>query len=135
MASRRSLLVAEEVFLDGEPGVAGVGALGDDGGREVVGDGVVEPRLDGDVHPNPVGEIRNTIAENVFPQRVLGDGEQELLAPARVVFGVGVKDDRHEGTSVQDGDSLGVEVEDGGGLMKKHGLGVASSRGGSSSGP
>ena len=61
---------------------------------------------------------------DVVQQRVFGDGEEELLAPTGVVAG-GVEDGRHQAACVLHGDRLGVEVEDGSGLVEHHGVGDA----------
>jgi hypothetical protein len=42
----------------------------------------------------------------VVLQRELADGEEELLAPAGVVVGGEVEDDRHEKPDVVDGNGL-----------------------------
>jgi hypothetical protein len=63
----------------------------------------------------------------VVLQRELADGEEELLAPAGVVVGGEVEDDRHEKPDFVDGNGLGVQVKEGGGLMH---LQVGGVRGG-----
>ena len=55
-------------------------------------------------------------------QRVLTDGEQEVVTPPGVVVGVGVEDGGDEAPYVGDGDGLGVQLENCSGFMKKHGL-------------
>ena len=57
-------------------------------------------------------------------KRVLGDGEEELLAPTGVVAS-GVEYRRHQAACVLHGDCLGVEIEDSSGLVEKHGVGDA----------
>lgn len=77
-----SLLVAEEVLLDGDPRAACVGVVGDDRLSKVMGDRAIEPRLDDDVQANLIEVLRNVVAVEVILQRVIGDGEEELLTPA-----------------------------------------------------
>jgi hypothetical protein len=60
----------------------------------------------------------------VVQKRVLGDGEEELLAPTGVVAS-GVEYRRHQAACVLHGDCLGVEIEDSSGLVEKHGVGDA----------
>lgn len=76
------LLVAKEVLHDGDPCIASVGTVGDGGLSKVMVDRAVEPRLDDDIHVDPVRQLQDTVAEDVILQRVVGDGEDELLALA-----------------------------------------------------
>jgi hypothetical protein len=55
-------------------------------------------------------------------QRILHDGEEELFAPTRVVAG-GVEDEGHQTAGILHVNSLGVEVENGGGLVEDHSAG------------
>jgi hypothetical protein len=118
------LLVAEEVILDGELGLTGGGTVVDHGVGEVSGDRAVEPWLDDDVHPSPVSKGRDGVTVDVVQRWVFGVGEEELLAPTGVVVD-GVEDGRHQAACFLHEDRLGVEVEDGSGLVEHHGVGDA----------
>jgi hypothetical protein len=117
-----SLLIADEVVLDGDPGFVGGGAVLDHGFSKVGSDRAVQPRFDDGVHPSPIRKCRDGGAADVVLQRILRDGEEELFAPPRVVAG-GVEDEGHQTAGVLHGNSLGMEVEDGGGLVEGHGAG------------
>ena len=51
----------------------------------------------------------------------LAEGEQKLITPSVEVTGVDVEDDRDEAADVVDGHHLGVQVQEGSGLLKEHG--------------
>jgi len=55
-------------------------------------------------------------------QRILADGEEELVVPAGVVAGVEVENNRDESLDVLDSQRLGVEVGDGRRFMEEEGL-------------
>jgi hypothetical protein len=57
-------------------------------------------------------------------QEELADGEEELLAPTSVVVGDGVEDDRDEKADVVDSNGLRVQVQEGGDLVHRQGVGV-----------
>jgi hypothetical protein len=63
--------------------------------------------VDGAIHPVPARKDHTgAVVQDVVLQRELADGEEELLAPAGVVVGGEVEDDRHEKPDVVDGNGL-----------------------------
>lgn len=115
------LVVAKELGLDGKLDGAS------DGHHhrvsEVIGEGVVDPRSDDAIHPRPIWITRDgAVLKYVRVEGELLNGERELLAPAGVVGGGNVKDDRDEAANVPDRNSLGVQGQDGGGLVEQHGV-------------
>jgi len=104
-----SLPVAEELGLDGEPGMPGSGALGEDDLGKVVDERGDDPGLDDAVHPSLVrGDWGWRFLVDVVLKRELAEDEQELIAPAVEVAGVDVQDDGDVVLDVVDCDSLGV---------------------------
>jgi hypothetical protein len=61
--------VPEKLGLNGEPQGASSGAALVDRVAEVVGDGVVDPSQNNDVHANPVGQVVDSIGKHVALQR------------------------------------------------------------------
>ena len=119
---RASLVVPQELHLHGDPKIASSRAVAGDGLCEVVRDGVGDPGLDYVVHVSPVqGTGGPGVEQNVVLKGKLASGEQKLVTPASVVIGVDVEGSRDQAPNVLDGDDLGMEVEDGGGLMQQHG--------------
>ena len=117
------LPVAEKLGLEGKPGSTGSGVALHGGVGKVVGDGAVDPRLDYAIHACPVREnARRRVTEDVILQGELAGGEEELIAPPRVVPGVEVEEDGDEAADVLDGHRLSMEIQDGGGLVHQHGL-------------
>jgi len=83
----------------------------------------VDPRRHHAIHPDPIWDNRGrTIVQNVILQGEFTEGEEEGLAPARVVVRRGVEDDGDEAANVLDTDGLGVQIHDGGSLMEKKGV-------------
>jgi hypothetical protein len=76
--SNPSFAIADELFFEGEPGGAGGRRGGGDDLEQLGGDGVVDPREDVEIHPNPVrdGGIGG-IAQDMVGERVLAEGEEE----------------------------------------------------------
>jgi hypothetical protein len=69
--------------------------------------------------------------KNVLLQRVLAEGEKELLTPSGVAARGNVEDDGDETPDALHGNGLGVQIEDGSGLMEKQGtLEIAGGGGG-----
>ena len=115
------LSVAKELGLDGEPGVPGGGTLeGDDFGK-VVGEHVEDPGLHHAVHPCPDRREDRGVEADVILEGELAEGQQKLITPVVEVTGVDAEDDRDETPDVGDDNRLGVELQEGGGLLKEHG--------------
>jgi hypothetical protein len=113
-----SFMVVEKVVLQGQPGVVShVAALLGDvlQGR---GDGSPDPRLDDVVHPvsRRNADIRG-VEQHVIGERVMPDGEQDVVAPSGVVRGGEVQHDRDERKDVLHTDSLDVDVGDDSGIV------------------
>jgi hypothetical protein len=115
---RPCLSIAQELGFNGELGVPGSGALGGDNFGEVVSEGVENPGLDNAVHPILVRRGGRG-GEDVRMEGEFAEDQQELIAPAVEVVGVNVEDDVDEASDVVDGDGLGVNVEEGGGLLEQ----------------
>lgn len=76
-------------------------------------DCVEEPCHDDAVHALPVGEgVVGGISEDVAPK-----DQKHLVVPVGVVVRLHVEDGEDEGADVLDTDSMGVELDDGSGLM------------------
>jgi len=58
---------------------------------------------------------------NVILEGELAEGQQKLITPVVEVTGVDAEDDRDETPDVGDDNRLGVELQEGGGLLKEHG--------------
>lgn len=70
------------------------------------------------VHALPIwGPEQNHVGEDMMPEREPPQGEKEGVAPAGVVRGGDVEDNRDEGTNVLHGHRLGVQIDDGSGLV------------------
>jgi hypothetical protein len=98
-----SLLIPEELILEGKPNGASRGIPREHRLRQVVGDGAGDPVLDDAVHAAPIRKIgRRGVLEDVIIQRVLADDEEELIAPTLVVVIGEVEDDVDEVANVLD---------------------------------
>jgi hypothetical protein len=116
-------LIPEELGLNGEPNVAGGGAMLGDGVGEVVGDGAEEPSPHDTVHANPVGGVGSGgVREDMALQGVPPKGEEEGLAPPSIEGGGPVEAEWDEEADVLHGGRLRVEVEEGGGLVLGDGI-------------
>jgi len=113
--------VPENLGLDGEPSLPSGGALGGEFFGEVVGESAEDPGLQHTVHPCPVRREDRSIEMNVILEGELAEGQQKLITPVVEVTGVDAEDDRDETPDVGDDNRLGVELQEGGGLLKEHG--------------
>jgi hypothetical protein len=110
-------LIPKKLRLNGEPDVAGGGAVLGDGVGKVVGDGAKEPSPHDTVHADPVGGGRDgDVREDMALQGVPPKGEEEGFMPPGV-GGCPVEAERDEQGDVLYRGHLGVEVEERGGLV------------------
>jgi hypothetical protein len=116
-----SLLIPEELILEGKPNGASRGIPREHRLRQVVGDGAGDPGLDDAVHAAPIRKIgRRGVLEDVIIRGVLADDE-ELTAPTLVVVIGEVEDDVDEVVNVLDAGCVVVQIG-GGGLVQEHGV-------------
>jgi hypothetical protein len=114
--------VPMELVLQSAPDGAGGGVAINGSFGEVGGDGASDPGLHHTVHAHPIWEGgRRKIGEGVGLQRVLADDEEDLVAPAVIVAGGEVEDDVDEVLDVLHVGRLGVQMNQGGGLVCEHG--------------
>jgi hypothetical protein len=110
--------VAEEVVLQFQPGVVSRVTAMPGYVLQVRGDSVPDPRLDDVVHPVPSWntDVRG-VQEHVIRERVMLEGERDVVVPPGVVQGGEVQCDRDERTDVLHAGGLDAEVGDDGSLV------------------
>ena len=81
---------AEELGLDGEPGLPSGRTLGGDDFGEVVGECAENPRLHHAVHPCLVWREDRDVEVDVILKGELAEGQRKLTAPSIEVIGVDV---------------------------------------------
>jgi hypothetical protein len=108
-----SVLVPEELFLEGEPRLRARVCLVANDVLELDGDGTMEPREHHTVH-QPPGWRRwgNEVVEDVVGKSVSPKCEEDLPSPTRVVGGHRVQYDGHKGPDVVQLSGLSVESSD-----------------------
>jgi hypothetical protein len=120
-----SVPVPKELFLEGEPRLAGHVRLVADDVLELDGDCVVEPGEHDGVHQGPGRRRRgDVVVKDVVGEGIASQGEEELPPLARVVGGRRVQHNGHEGPDVVEtgslrmkgGDVVGVESRGDGSL-------------------
>jgi hypothetical protein len=108
-----SVLILEELFLEGEPCLTTRVRLVADDVLELDDDSSVEPGEHHGVHQGPGrGRRGGNIVKDVVVEGVESQGEEDLPSPARVVGGRRVQNDRHEGPNVVNSNGLRVEGGD-----------------------
>jgi hypothetical protein len=108
-----SVPVPEELFLEGEPRLAGRVCLVADDVLELDGDCAMEPGEHDGVHQGPGRRRRgDVVVEDVVGESVASQGEVELPPPARVVGGRRVQHNGHEGPDVVETGSLRMKGDD-----------------------
>jgi hypothetical protein len=96
-----SVLVREELFLEGKPRLMARVRLVMDDVLELDGDGSVEPGEEHGVHQGPgQGWRGGNVVEDMVIEGVASQGDEDLPSPARVVGGRRVQNDGHEGPDV-----------------------------------
>ena len=92
-----SVPVPEELFLEGEPRLAGRVRLVADDVLELDGDSFVEPEEQQSVHQGPCrGRWGGDVIKDVVIEGVASQGEEDLPSLARVVRGHRVQNDGHD---------------------------------------
>jgi hypothetical protein len=107
------LVIAKELRLNSEPGVASCPVAHVDSLHKLGGDRAKQPREDDSIHAAPgrdvgVGRIR----DNMRGEGVALEGEEDEVAPAVVVRRERIQDDRHKCPDVLDIGSLRVKICD-----------------------
>jgi hypothetical protein len=127
------LPIAEEVRLDGEPGVPGSGAPGEDHLAKIIGECGDYPGLHDAVHPGPIRRDWDwRIVTDMALKRELAEDELKLITPTVEVTGIDVEDGGDVVSDIADGHSLRVELEQSHGFVVKHGCAEVSRCRGSS---
>jgi hypothetical protein len=98
-----SLMVVEELLLEGNPKLLNSVVVGASGLLEVDGDGDEQPRQVHAVHQAPVGVVEGTsVGGDVAVEGVALERQQHEVMPTGVLGGCDAEDDEHHGLDVLD---------------------------------
>jgi hypothetical protein len=98
-----SLVVVEELLLEGNPKLLSSVVAGASGLLEVDGDGDEQPRQVHAVHQVPVGVVEGrSVGGDVTVEGIALERQQHEVMPTGVLGGCDVEDDEHQGLDVLD---------------------------------